>query len=141
MMLETLSLGSTKFLGIIKNKNGENINNTTTAKWRHLDMRFVNAESFPYAWMYYSSGKIFNKMIREKLKKKGYKLNEWGLYHSNKKVDLGEDISKYINISLDTKTKCDARLKDEDLIEYKDVIEKKIFEKAGMEYKNVKERY
>ena len=138
MMLETLSLGSTKFLGIIKNKNGDNI---TTAKWRHLDMRFVNAESFPYAWMYYSSGKIFNKMIREKLKKKGYKLNEWGLYHSNKKVDLGEDINKYINTSLDTKIKCDARLKDEDLIEYKDVIERKIFEKAGMEYKNVKERY
>ncbi len=149
MMLETLSLGSTKFLGIIKNKNGENINNTTTAKWRHLDMRFVNAESFPYAWLYYSSGKIFNKMIREKLKKKGYKLNEWGLYHSNshsnknsnKKVDLGEDINKYINTSLDTKTKCDVRLKDEDLIEYKDVIEKKIFDKADMEYKNVKERY
>ena len=138
MMLETLSLGSTKFLGIIKNKNGDNI---TTAKWRHLDMRFVNAESFPYAWMYYSSGKIFNKMIREKLKKKGYKLNEWGLYHSNKKVDLGEDINKYINTSLDTKIKCDSRLKDEDLIEYKDVIEKKIFEKADMEYKNVKERY
>lgn len=141
IMLETLSLGSTKFLGIIKNKNSD----TTTAKWRHLDMRFVNADSFPYAWLYYSSGKIFNKMIREKLKKKGYKLNEWGLYHSNsnknKKVDLGEDISKYINTSLDTKTKCDARLKDEDLIEYKDVIEKKIFEKAGMEYKNVKERY
>jgi DNA polymerase/3'-5' exonuclease PolX len=144
MMLETLSLGSTKFLGIIKNKNDD----TTTAKWRHLDMRFVNAESFPYAWLYYSSGKIFNKMIREKLKKKGYKLNEWGLYHSNsnknsnnKKMDLGEDINKYINISLDTKTKCDVRLKDEDLIEYKDVIEKKIFEKAGMEYKNVKERY
>ena len=140
MMLETLSLGSTKFLGIIKNKNGD----TTTAKWRHLDMRFVNAESFPYAWLYYSSGKIFNKMIREKLKKKGYKLNEWGLYHSNsnknsnKKVDLGEDINKYINTNLDTKTKCNARLKDE---EYKDVIEKKIFEKAGMEYKNVKERY
>jgi DNA polymerase/3'-5' exonuclease PolX len=143
MMLETLSLGTTKYLGLIKNKNGDTTNNTTSAKWRHLDMRFVNAESFPYAWMYYSSGKIFNKMIREKLKKKGYKLNEWGLYHSNsnKKVDLGEDISKYINISLDTKTKCDARLKDEDLIEYKDVIEKKIFEKAGMEYKNVKERY
>lgn len=139
MMLETLSLGSTKFLGIIKNKNGD----TTSAKWRHLDMRFVNAESFPYAWMYYSSGKIFNKMIREKLKKKGYKLNEWGLYHSNsnKKVNLGEDINKYINTSLDTKTKCDARLKDEDLIKYKDVIEKKIFEKADMEYKNVKERY
>lgn len=136
MMLETLSLGSTKFLGIIKNKNGD----TTSAKWRHLDMRFVNAESFPYAWMYYSSGKIFNKMIREKLKKKGYKLNEWGLYHSNsnKKVDLGEDINKYINTNLDTKTKCNARLKDE---EYKDVIEKKIFEKADMEYKNVKERY
>ena len=141
MMLETLSLGSTKFLGIIKNKNSDTTNNTTSAKWRHLDMRFVNAESFPYAWMYYSSGKIFNKMIREKLKKKRYKLNEWGLYHSNKKVDLGEDISKYINTSLDTKTKCDARLKDEDLIKYKDVIEKKIFEKADMEYKNVKERY
>ena len=140
MMLETLSLGSTKFLGIIKNKNGDN---TTTVKWRHLDMRFVNAESFPYAWLYYSSGKIFNKMIREMLKKKGYKLNEWGLYHSNsnKKVNLGEDINKYINTSLDTKTKCDARLKDEDLIEYKDVIEKKIFEKASMEYKNVKKRY
>ena len=141
MMLETLSLGSTKFLGIIKNKNGVTTNNTTSVKWRHLDMRFVNAESFPYAWLYYSSGKIFNKMIREKLKKKGYKLNEWGLYHSNKKVDLGEDINKYINTSLDTKTKCDARLKDEDLIEYKDVIEKKIFEKASMEYKNVKKRY
>ena len=128
MMLETLSLGSTKFLGIIKNKSGVTTNNTTSLKWRHLDMRFVNAESFPYAWMYYSSGKIFNKMIREKLKKKGYKLNEWGLYHSNKninnnkKVNLGEDINKYINTSLDTKIKCDARLKDENLKRIKSLM-------------------
>jgi DNA polymerase/3'-5' exonuclease PolX len=125
--LETISLGDTKFLGLIKLINGQD------GIWRHLDIRFVNMNSFPYAWLYYSSGKIFNKLIREKLKKKGYKLNEWGLYQNNKKIILEDeknDNSLWQSIT-----------NEKQLLEYSQNIEKKIFNLANLDYKTITERY
>jgi len=68
--LENISLGDRKFMGLIKSP--------LSNKMRHLDMRLVTLEELPYTWLYYSSGRMFNKIIRQKLKQKGYKLNEYG---------------------------------------------------------------
>lgn len=122
--IEIIALGDTKFLGLIKSP--------VSGKWRHLDMRLVNLESFPYAWFYYTGGKVFNKLIREILKKKGYKLNEWGLYKNEKRVELdGESGIGGPFGFVDKKH----------LMLHTEKIEKKIFDAAGLEYKTLKERY
>jgi DNA polymerase beta len=124
--LETITIGANKFLGIVK------LN--TTDKWRHLDMRLVDMHVFPYSWLYYSSGVVFNKIIREKLKKKGYKLNEWGLFKNNEKVSLeGEKSLEGLEKENATGT--------ENLLAYSEKIEKEIFKLAQLEYKTIQERY
>ena len=74
VITNTISLGKTKFLGITQ----------LTPKYnnRHLDIRLVNTSSYIYAQLYYTSGAVFNKMMRAKAKKNNMKLNEWGLYDS-----------------------------------------------------------
>ena len=120
MKLETISLGEKKFMGLLYSPKSN--------KMRHIDIRFVNVEELPYTWLYYSSGYIFNKLIRDKLKKKGYKLNEYGLYKSkdNEKVILDKKNNDKNSLSY---------------IENIKHIEKQIFKYADMEYKTVKERY
>ena len=109
--IEIISLGEKKFMGLI--------NSTMSNKMRHIDIRLVSLEELPYTWLYYSSGHIFNKLIREKLKKKGYKLNEYGLYKNNVKVEI-ENSDTFENI---------------------EKVEREIFKIADMEYKSVRERY
>ena len=136
MSLETISLGNQKFLGLIKSP--------VSNKWRHLDIRLTLIDELPYAWMYYTGGKIFNKLIRERLKKRGYKLNEYGLFKSNNdlQIDLEKDnnnnneLDKY-GINKDGM----LNMNEKDMMQYVENIEKKIFEIADLEYKNVKERY
>lgn len=115
MKLETISLGEKKFMGLLHSPKSN--------KMRHIDIRFVNVEELPYTWLYYSSGQIFNKLIRDKLKKKGYKLNEYGLYKGESKVNIDKNNS------------------DKNTLSYIENIEKQIFKYADMEYKTVKERY
>lgn len=124
--LEIITLGSNKFLGLVKLPS-------VNAKWRHLDMRLVDIRTFPYAWLYYASGVIFNKMIREKLKKKGFKLNEWGLFKGSDKVYLeGEKSADELDKQIYNK---------EEILKYAEKIEKEIFKIAHLEYKTIRERY
>lgn len=138
MSLETISLGNEKFLGIIKSP--------TSHKWHHLDIRLTLIDSMPYAWLYYTGGKIFNKLIRERLKKRGYKLNEYGLYKNNSnssnssKVNLekdnGNELDKY-SINNDGK----LNINEKQMMQYVENVERKIFEIAELDYKSVKDRY
>ena len=144
MPLETMSIGANKFLGIVK--LNDNIHVRRSAKWRHLDMRLVDMRAFPYTWLYYTSGVIFNKMIREKLKKKGYKLNEWGLFQGTERMLLegekstGEMEKVYMNININMHMNMNMNMK-EYLLEYAEKIEKEIFNLAQLEYKTIRERY
>ena len=127
--LEIISLGDKKFMGLIKS--------SISNKMRHLDIRLVTMDELPYAYLYYSSGKMFNKLIRETLKKKGYKLNEYGLHKITentvvKKISLGDDIN------LDEILKKNREL---NLVEYIKKIEQEVFKIASMDYKTVQERY
>ena len=143
--IEVVSLGSSKFLGLIKSNIGSKI-------WRHLDIRFVSREEFPYCWLYYSSGKVFNKLIRERLKKRGYKLNEFGLFKvvDDSNVDSNNNSNNEIKVDLDTEIDLDTKSKiknnqiiisNDELLAYCEVIERKIFDIAGMKYLDVKARY
>jgi DNA polymerase/3'-5' exonuclease PolX len=116
MKLETISIGEKKFMGLLHSPKSN--------KMRHIDIRFVNVEELPYTWLYYSSGQVFNKLIRDKLKKKGYKLNEYGLYKGKNNIKVNIDMNP-----------------EYDLLSYIKNVEKQIFNYADMEYKTVKERY
>ena len=126
MDLEIISLGEKKFMGLLKSTSG----NTFDNKMRHIDIRFVNMEELPYTWFYYSSGYVFNILIRKKLKQKGYKLNEYGLYKNNKKIALENTLEDTLDYSDENK-----------LLKYIENSEREIFKIADMDYKNVKERY
>ena len=125
MNLEIISLGEKKFMGLL--------HSPMSTKMRHIDIRLVNLEELPYTWLYYSSGQTFNIIIRKHLKKKGYKLNEYGLYKidTNEKVNINGSSSSP-DYTLDT---------EKDLLNYIENIEREIFKFADMEYKNVKARY
>jgi len=138
--LETVSIGANKFLGLVKLKDIH----ASATKWRHLDMRLVDMQAFPYAWLYYSSGVIFNKMIREKLKKKGYKLNEWGLFKGTERMLLeGEKSTDKLEklFQNQNQNQNQNRNMKEDLLAYAEKIEKEIFKLAQLEYKTIRERY
>jgi len=145
---ETITIGANKFLGLVKLTDRED------SKWRHLDMRLVDMHSFPYAWLYYTSGVIFNKIIREKLKKKGYKLNEWGLFRDDTQIllegeETTDELEKLFQNTTNTTTKTKTNTttttktknKKEDLLAYAEKIEKEIFKLAQLEYKTIQERY
>ena len=138
--MEIFSLGTTKFLGLMQYKSGDG---NPDGKWRHIDIRYVEPDVFPYCWLYYSSGKVFNKLIREKLKKKGYKLNEWGLFKDDRKVNLGvQNISNETDVKrLSKKSLFNKKWDYEELMQYTEKIEKEIFKIAELEYMDVKERY
>ena len=74
---EVFNVGYTKFLGLVishYNKSDGEIGIR-----RHVDIRLIPETYFIPAYFYYTSGREFNKIIREKAKRKGLKLNEWGL--------------------------------------------------------------
>jgi len=132
--LEIISLGETKFMGLL--------HSPISNKMRHIDIRLVNLEAFPYTWFYYSSGQIFNILIRKKLKQKGYKLNEYGLFKNNVKVKL--DVSpeyKMKKIMMKKIMKNNNKNNEKELLDYVETIEREIFKLADMEYKTVSERY
>ena len=70
--IEIVLRGKTKFIGLVKtSENGI---------YRHVDIALYPVEVKPYAVLYFTSGKVVNQIMREKAKKLGYKLNEFGLF-------------------------------------------------------------
>uniref|UniRef100_A0A6C0E8J6 DNA-directed DNA polymerase n=1 Tax=viral metagenome TaxID=1070528 RepID=A0A6C0E8J6_9ZZZZ len=95
LILETLSLGKTKFLGLVPPEPNSNF-------VKHLDIRLIPLESKVPAYFYYTSGGKFNQMIRQVAKSRGYKLSEWDLTDSNGNVipvKNEEEIFKILKIS------------------------------------------
>lgn len=50
---------------------------------RHVDMRVVCLDEEVTARMYFTSGRLFNQVVRARAKSMGFKLNEFGLYDTN----------------------------------------------------------
>jgi len=94
-ILSTLSLGSTKFLGIVPGSDQSNY-------VKHLDIRLIPTESRIPAYFFYTSGGKFNQMIRQVAKNKGFTLSEFELKDKQGKrvhVDSEEDIFKKLGIN------------------------------------------
>lgn len=51
-----------------------------------IDLRIVPEKSFGAAWQYFTGNQLHNIQLRQIAKKKGYKLNEYGLFKGEKQV-------------------------------------------------------
>ena len=94
LILETLSLGPSKFLGVVPGTKSSDYA-------KHLDIRLIPTESRVFAYFFYTSGGKFNQMIRNIAKDKGYKLSEFDLIDKNGKsikVESEEDIFKILGM-------------------------------------------
>ena len=56
----------------------------------NTDLRVVKEESFPFALMYFTGNKEHNVKLRGIAKKRGLKLNEYGLFEGEKEIGLSE---------------------------------------------------
>ncbi len=72
--------GTTKFMGVCDKTGGY-----------RLDIRFIPKESFGAALMYFTGSKTFNTLVRTEALKKGYTLEEYGLYPLIKEKDKEKD--------------------------------------------------
>lgn len=94
IIIDIFSRGNKKIICII------NIDN----KFYQMDMLFTSTEYLPWYLLYFGSSRDFSKKIRLYASKKGYKLNEKGLFNkiTGKKIKLNikkeEDIFKFLKI-------------------------------------------
>ncbi len=81
------------------------IMNPLTQKIHQMDMLFVYPKEVPWMLLYFGSGKEFSKKIRAHALKKGYRLNEHGLYdlRNGKRVKFDpkseEEIFDYLELT------------------------------------------
>jgi DNA polymerase/3'-5' exonuclease PolX len=68
----TFSAGAHKFSGIVKLP--------TNNKHRHLDIVMTTPSSYPFAMLYFTGSAKHNIILRIKAKRRGLKLNEYGLF-------------------------------------------------------------
>jgi DNA polymerase (family X) len=59
------------------------------------DLRVVTEEEFPYALMYFTGSKEHNVRLRGISKKKGWKLNEYGLFEGDRFIGLASETEIY----------------------------------------------
>jgi DNA polymerase (family X) len=59
------------------------------------DLRVVKEEEFPYALMYFTGSKEHNVRLRGISKKKGWKLNEYGLFDGDRPIRLSSEEEIY----------------------------------------------
>jgi DNA polymerase beta len=97
IIVSTISLGETKFSGLIALKKSKSL-------VRRLDIRVVPYDNYWTTLLYFTGSKDFNKKMRLIAKKKGFLLNEYGLYKiaSTNKIKLNinneEDVFKKLNM-------------------------------------------
>jgi DNA polymerase/3'-5' exonuclease PolX len=75
IILEIITKSKNKVMAITKNIH-------------HLDLHLVAYNNLDYHLLYFSGGAEKNRMMRMSAKKKGYKLNEYGLWKNSKKVNI-----------------------------------------------------
>ena len=95
LIKETLSSGSEKSIIIVKLDDYK--------YYRKMDIAFVQQKYLYFYLLYFGSGRDFSKKIRAIASKRGYKLNEKGLFDKNNKLinfnpESEEDIFKYLDI-------------------------------------------
>ncbi|CCW60236.1 unnamed protein product [Phytomonas sp. EM1] len=85
----TLAQGPTKFMGVCRlrslKKPSSAAEEAPTRRFhaRRIDIRFVDAASYPAALLYFTGSKNFNVIMRAEAIKKNFILNEYGLFRNN----------------------------------------------------------
>lgn len=85
-VVEVLAAGQTKGSVRVTNPAGGRL---------QIDLRVVAAESFGAAWQYFTGSKAHNVRMREIAVKKGWKLNEYGLFEGEKSLAGREEKDVY----------------------------------------------
>ena len=84
-LLEHITVdGNTKYMGVCKLKSNSN--------YRRIDIRFIAYNSYPSALLYFTGNANLNKIMRVEAIKKGYRLNEYGLYKLEYDKKSGSDV-------------------------------------------------
>jgi DNA polymerase/3'-5' exonuclease PolX len=71
-IIHTFASGARKFSGIVKHPR--------FPRFRHLDLVMTTPRCYPFAMLYFTGPARFNIVMRVKAKRKGLKLNEYGLF-------------------------------------------------------------
>ena len=80
---------------------GENKGSVRTEQGIQVDLRVVSPAEFPAALQYFTGSKEHNVRLRELAKKSGYKLNEYGLFKDEQRVELKSEQDIYRILKLD----------------------------------------
>ncbi len=72
----TFGAGDRKFSGIVRLGKSH-------ARFRHLDIVFTTPRSYPFTLLYFTGPAKANIIMRVKAKRKGLKLNEYGLWRAD----------------------------------------------------------
>lgn len=64
--------------------HGQKKSSIQITKGLQIDLRVVQENEFPFAWMYFTGSKEHNTEMRSIAKQKGLKLNEYGLFNDDK---------------------------------------------------------
>lgn len=68
-----------------------------------IDLFRTDKRSYPFALLHFIGGKDFNIRVRAQAKRKGYKLNQYGLYNLKEKKFIkcksDRDILKFLNVT------------------------------------------
>jgi DNA polymerase (family 10) len=74
----------------------------TTGKRIHIDLFLTRKEDLPFALFHYTGSKIYNIRTRAKAKRAGYKLNQYGLFKNEKKINFRSEyeLMKFLGLTL-----------------------------------------
>lgn len=70
---------------------GDTKSSIRTKGGRQVDLRIVKPEEFPAALMYFTGSKEHNVVLRQRARKRGLSLNEYGLFELDEKGDTNFD--------------------------------------------------
>ncbi|MFW6022212.1 MAG: DNA polymerase/3'-5' exonuclease PolX [Halanaerobiaceae bacterium] len=65
-----------------------------------VDLRIVSEEEFPAALQYFTGSREHNVRMREIAKKQGYKLNEYGLFEGENRIEISDETDIYEKLGL-----------------------------------------
>lgn len=100
-----LAQGESKFLGLFR------LNNDTPV--RRLDLLLISEESYPYAILYFTGSKQFNKLIRTRANQLGLTLNEYQMVSlDEKRIYAAADEEEIFEILGITYLKPEKRTRD-----------------------------
>ena len=81
-ILKVITKGKSNLMCIIK--HDKNI--------RHLDIKLCNIKELPFSYLHFTSGVELNKYMREEANKRGYKLNDKGLFNLNTNKNITNEL-------------------------------------------------